>query len=307
MELSKDEVKVPETDEKEKLTEAPPELAAQLVTVLDTQLSLLPSADVARLAAEAAKRREEELEAQRQREAQDFELARATLARLKQHLNQIERLPNLLNSDAYVVDVVRKFVATVESELVSRQENPRALRRKIQEWTEGEGYDAWQKFGNLRKPIVEQEKRDQAKADRERREKAAGACRQRASSAAIALAHQAGGLAPDGTGTVCCGIAHVDGGEWRARSGQGTALHPVMESLLSGVNQVEEWPVRGCGEVFAMSAYLTERKIDRVEDIRGEDLFSHAETYNRTTGKWLSRAACKNCDQWMERLHINRA
>lgn len=81
----------------------------------------------------------------------------------------------------------------------------------------------------------------------------------------------------------------------------------VMDTLLSGVQRVENWPVNACGEVDAMEQYLLDKQIFASKDIPQNFLCSHAETWNSTTSRWQGRGACRNCNQWLDKINAFRS
>lgn len=211
----------------------------------------------------------------------------------------------------YDYDLVRSVadkLGQFEAAVSRPSEDLKEVTRGFAKWRDGEGESAWERFRALRAELLDRERRERELEEAERRRGNRDACRQAAISAAIEL-RDANPQGPNArVGTVCAGLAHISGVVWRGTSGAPLSdLHPVMGTLLSGVVQIEKWPVGACGEVHAMNQYLTAQSIDKVSDIKGEDLFSHAETWNDVERKWQGRAACKNCSQWMDKVKINRA
>jgi len=123
------------------------------------------------------------------------------------------------------------------------------------------------------------------------------------------LVKKYGGGAGGKAGTVIAVVSHAGTGKtWSGTSGEySTATkHPLMAKVLTGVVQVEEWPVTACGEVAAMNDYLNSTGLTDVAKIPKGMLYFHAQTWNARDGKWQARSACKNCDQWLKKIGAAR-
>lgn len=262
----------------------------------------------ARLVDEAKARKaevDEEREAREKEQRETFK--KSAYESRRQALDIMKRL----TLGAYDFDLIRSVadkLGQFEAAVGRPGEDLKEVTRGFGKWRDGEGESAWERFRALRTELLELERKERERREAEQRKGDEGACRQGAINAAIEL-RDANPNGPNArVGTVCAGLAHISGVVWRGTSGAPLSdLHPVMATLLSSVVQVENWPVGACGEVHAMNQYLTARSIDKVSEIEGEDLYSHAETWNATENKWQARGACKNCSQWMDKVKINRA
>ncbi|MEU8203590.1 hypothetical protein [Streptosporangium sp. NPDC049046] len=110
-------------------------------------------------------------------------------------------------------------------------------------------------------------------------------------------------------GTVIAVVSHAGTGKtWSGTSGEYSlsTKHPLMAKVLTGVSQVEDWPITACGEVAAMNAYLNSTGITEMAKIPKDMLYFHAQTWNATGGKWQARSACGNCDQWLKKIGAKR-
>jgi hypothetical protein len=215
-----------------------------------------------------------------------------------------------LNSVNEALELVTKKFTSVYSQAISAQQPTSEILADFEEWKGNEGYEAWPLFEKGQKGISVKAKEKKAAQDQA---KVAADCISRAQGRALAKRdlYPAG---PDGdVGTVCSGLADATGA-WGGTSGHHGTLHAVMEELLSSVQKVEKWPPRVCGEVQAMNKYLNARNIQSIKDIPKGSLYSHAETWKwpdakseklGLNGKWISRGACDNCKQWLDRIEAN--
>jgi hypothetical protein len=111
-------------------------------------------------------------------------------------------------------------------------------------------------------------------------------------------------------GTVIAGVSDSASDDyWIGTSGAyayAAVQHPLMQELLAGVGQAEDWPVNACAEVDAMNQYLIARGHTAKNQIPPGTLYFHAETYNHTSKKWQSRSTCANCDTWVAKIDGRR-
>lgn len=66
-------------------------------------------------------------------------------------------------------------------------------------------------------------------------------------------------------------------------------------SIVAGVDQVEEWPVLACAEVHALDKAIVAHELINFGETH---LFTYCFTWR---GKWVGRAACRNCWQWVKK------
>jgi hypothetical protein len=170
--------------------------------------------------------------------------------------------------------------------------------------------------------VAEQQKLDAAERARQleaARVRAIDEAKQRAVDAAIAETTNYGGglLSERGTGRVIAGLALVNnaGVTYTGISGVDMhthATHPVIDELLRGTNQAEDWPQISCAEVDALKSFLHAAipAINSVAQIPRDTLVFHARVWNpggsksgkTTTPHWQARGACKNCSQWVAKI-----
>ncbi|MEU7901199.1 hypothetical protein AB0B45_51315 [Nonomuraea sp. NPDC049152] len=107
-------------------------------------------------------------------------------------------------------------------------------------------------------------------------------------------------------GTVIAGLSDAGSDDfWIGTSGaytRATQQHPLMQELLAGVGQAENWPVNACAEVDAMNQYLLARGFTRKAQIPAGALYFHAETWNYDEEKWQARKTCGNCSTWIGKI-----
>lgn len=261
-----------------------------------------------RLADEARARQAEQDEERKAREDEKLLKLKLNAYKTRQAAQEIAADRNLGMYDVELMQAVAKRLAQVERDAQIRERDPNAIWDEFTAWQQSaEGTLAWLRFKELRDEWAERKRKEREREEAERRRGNREACRQAAVSAAIAL-RDANPRGPNArVGTVCAGLAHISGIVWTGTSGGALDLHPVMRTLLDGIGQIEDWPLAACGEVHAMNQYLTAQGIGSINEIDGEDLFSHAETWNAVENKWQGRAACRNCSQWMDKVKINRA
>jgi hypothetical protein len=186
----------------------------------------------------------------------------------------------------------------------------------FQQWLVYPNEDAWEFY------VAEQRKLDAAELERQRQaaqERAVSTAKQEAVDAAIALTRTYGqGLLSDrGTGRVIAGLAFVNnaGVTYTGISGVNMhthATHPLIDELLKGTHQAEEWPQKSCAEVDALKTYLhtTVPAINSIAQIPQDTLVFHARVWNpggvqsgkTVTPHWQPRGACKNCLQWVDKI-----
>lgn len=210
----------------------------------------------------------------------------------------------LLSSQQDDLEAVRRQFGHVASAAAVGADEAQEAVVRFDEWKDTRGYLAWETFVELQG----------GKAKHAREVVAAQAkvkvyqdCTGKATAMAVAERNRY----PDGpngaVGTVIAGLVDSVSGYACVGASGPPKSHPVMDELLAGVAQVEEWPVNVCGEVAAMIDYLEERKIKQVADIPEGALFSHAETWDATARKWKGRSACGNCGTWLDKIGANRA
>jgi hypothetical protein len=165
--------------------------------------------------------------------------------------------------------------------------------------TDPPGSDHWDRYEAYRKPyLVElelQEKQRQLELRAQQIQRASS--KAQAESFAETKRHSHG---PDSTTgkTIACIVEATTLNFWVGRSGLGNhvvAICPLMNRLLSGVTQVEEWPTNVCAEVDAMKqVFASAASVD--------DLVFYCWTWNGKTNKWTGKSACANCEQWIAKL-----
>lgn len=193
--------------------------------------------------------------------------------------------------------------------------DPVKARTALVEQLDGLLYSAWLYYLN-----------EQAKLDRAREEREREARRQQLKQKAVAEAVKYRTKHARTSGTVVTGLVDlVTGNVYVGQSGTDNrltpTLHPVMNELLGGKQRVAEWPTDVCGEVNVMNEYLHNSTFTSASQIPKKSLVFHSETFNsgdtvinRTTGRpaqktphWESRAACKNCEKWIESIEAETA
>lgn len=210
----------------------------------------------------------------------------------------------LLSSERDNLELVERRFARVAAAAGESLEAAKAAVAEFNGWKETTGALAWETFVELQEPIGAHAREVVAA---QKKVKAYQDCSGRATAIAVALRNQHPHGPDNVVGTVIAGLVDSGSGNaWVGTSGPPKS-HTVMDQLLSGVAQVEEWPVNVCGEVDAMIQYLQAAGITRVEDIPRGALFSHAETWDARAHGWKGRSACGNCGAWLDKIGANRA
>lgn len=208
--------------------------------------------------------------------------------------------------DAELLDKIVSRLARVEVAAANGLTEAQAAIKDFNEWKETrEGEAAWAKFTELQEPLSAHAN---AVVVAQGKIKQYNDCSSMATAIAVARRKEFPNGPVSGIGTVIAGLVDsISNASWVGTSGPPKS-HPVMDQLLAGVPEVEKWPVDVCGEVDAMIQYLVAHPdIAQVADIPKGALFSHAETWDDTTRKWKGRAACKNCEAWLDKIKANRA
>ncbi|GLW11987.1 hypothetical protein Misp01_71150 [Microtetraspora sp. NBRC 13810] len=223
----------------------------------------------------------------------------ATAARLELQ-TYIRQLPDVPSKRGPLEDISKKLSLLEYAMVGSKSES--TAREEFVSWLEEYDTGGWARFADERARL--ETARKQEKEEKDRRSTIAGA-----PAEAIKLTKKYGAGAGVKVGTVIAVLVHAKTGKlWSGTSGEYTTSekHPLMKTILTGVVQVEDWPVAACGEVAAMNAYLHDSGTTDLSQLPSGTLFFHAQTWNAKDGKWQARAACKNCDQWLKKIGAGR-
>ncbi|MEV4747475.1 hypothetical protein AB0K21_13965 [Streptosporangium sp. NPDC049248] len=200
------------------------------------------------------------------------------------------------------VELLMNRLRRLESAIIGGTSEASA-RAAFIDWVNDNDGGGWAYYLTKKAEADRQEAEAQAKA---RHERITASAREEA----VSLRNKHPGGKGVAVGTVIVGLADtITGKTYTGTSGAYTYAdkrHAVMEELLVGVPQVEDWPVNACAEVDAMNKLLIARKITKKSEIKAETLYFHAETWNSTSGKWQARSACKNCDVWLKKIGAGR-
>jgi hypothetical protein len=221
------------------------------------------------------------------------------------------------------MNMVSKKLLRLESSIASGDMTAAAAVNNFQTWlNDSEDWGAWADY------VADQQERDRAERARQQEEQqraAIAAAKVRARDAARRLSGQyAGGLLSDrGTGRVIAGLAVVGAPAAVHQGVSGIDMHThnnhlLIAPLLAGTHQAEAWPQASCAEVDALKSYLHAHvpAFNTLADIgNGGIPVFHAMVWHpggkwqgkETSARWQDRAACANCDQWLDKIGALRA
>ncbi|WP_030922694.1 YwqJ-related putative deaminase [Streptosporangium amethystogenes] len=208
------------------------------------------------------------------------------------------RKMTILNMEKDGVELLMKRLSRLELAIIEGTSEASA-RAAFIDWVEENDGGGWTYYLTKKAEVDRQEAEAQAKR---RHEMIIASAREEA----VGLRKKYPGGKGATVGTVIVGLADTTTGKtYTGTSGayvHADKRHSVMEALLVGVPQVEDWPVNACAEVDAMNKLLIAREITKKSEIQVETLYFHAETWNGKAGKWQARSACKNCDVWLKKI-----
>lgn len=208
------------------------------------------------------------------------------------------RRMTILDREKDGVELLTQRLLRLESAIIGGTDEGTA-RAAFVTWVEENDGGGWAYYLGKKAEVERQKAEEQAKRRHE-------AIISSAREEAVTLRKKYPGGKGSAVGTVIVGLADtITGKTYTGTSGayaQATKKHRVMEELLAGVPQVEDWPVNACAEVEAMNKFLNAGEITKKSEIQAETLYFHAETWNEKSGKWQARSACKNCDVWLKKI-----